>query len=125
MSAYIIVEIEVTDPIGYEGIQNLPAPARCNIRRQICGPEVVRPRCSKAIELKRIVIVESRIYATRQRLGPLVRDYAEPRKMRHRTAKTNMILVDRRPNAAWRLRSRPGKASAGRSHAPSRDKARL
>jgi len=42
---------------------------------------------------KRIVVTRVRVSAARQRVAEL-RKYREPRKMRHRTARTNMILVE-------------------------------
>jgi uncharacterized protein (DUF1330 family) len=93
MSAYIIVEIEVTDPTGYEEYKKLAGASVATFG----GKYVVRGGQTEVLEgdwnPKRIVILE---FASMQRAKDWLHceDYAEPRKMRHRTAKTNMILVD-------------------------------
>ena len=93
MSAYIIVEIEVTDPIGYEEYKKLAGASVATFG----GKYVVRGGQTEVLEgdwnPKRIVILE---FASMQRAKDWLHceDYAKPSKMRHRTAKTNMILVE-------------------------------
>jgi uncharacterized protein (DUF1330 family) len=93
MSAYVIVEIEITDPVGYEEYKNL---AGATVKK--CGGKyIVRGGAAEVLEgdwkPKRIVILE---FESMERAKEWLHceEYSEPRKMRHRTAKTNMILVD-------------------------------
>ena len=93
MSAYIIVEIEVQDPAGYEEYKKL-AGATVEAKG---GKYIVRGGKSEVLEgdwqPKRIVVLEFPSMAqAREWLN--CEEYREPRKMRHRTARTNMILVD-------------------------------
>jgi uncharacterized protein (DUF1330 family) len=93
MSAYVIVEIEITDPVGYEEYKNL---AGATVKKY-GGKYIVRGGAAEVLEgdwkPKRIVILE---FESIQRAKEWLHceEYSEPRKMRHRTAKTNMILVD-------------------------------
>ena len=92
MAAYIIVEIEVTDPAGYEEYKKQ---AGATVEKY-GGKYLVRGGATEVLEgdwqPKRIVIVE---FATMERAKGWLNseEYREPRKMRHRTAKTRMILV--------------------------------
>ena len=93
MAAYIIVEIEVQDAVGYEAYKNLAGPTveRCG------GKYIVRGGKTQVLEgdwqPKRIVVLE---FSNAERAKAWLNsdEYREPRKMRHRTAKTNMILVE-------------------------------
>jgi uncharacterized protein (DUF1330 family) len=93
MAAYVIVEIEVVDPVGYEEYKNL---ASASVRRH-GGKYIVRGGATEVLEGEwkpnRIVVLE---FESMQRAKDWLNceEYREPRKMRHRTAKTNMILVD-------------------------------
>ena len=93
MAAYIIVEIEVTDPVGYEKYKNL---AGATVEKY-GGKYIVRGGKTEVLEggwqPKRIVVLE---FPTKERAREWLNceEYREPRKMRHRTAKTNMILVE-------------------------------
>ena len=93
MSAYVIVEIDVHDPVGYEDYKKL-AGATIEARG---GKYLVRGGKTEVLEgawqPKRIVILE---FASTDKAKEWLNceEYAEPRKMRHRTAKTNMILVE-------------------------------
>src|ERR1039457_3802044 len=95
MAAYIIVEIEVTDPVGYEEYKKL---AGATVE-QYGGKYIVRGGKAEKLEgnwdPKRIVILQ---FESMQRAKEWLNceEYREPRKMRHRTAKTNMILVEGR-----------------------------
>ena len=93
MPAYIIVEIEILDPIGYEEYKKL---AGATVEKY-GGKYVVRGGKTEVLEgdwkPKRIVVLE---FESTQRAKEWLNceEYREPRKMRHRTAKTNMILVE-------------------------------
>lgn len=93
MAAYIIVEIEVTDPVGYEEYKQL---AGATVE-QYGGKYIVRGGKAEKLEgnwdPKRIVILQ---FESMERAKEWLNceEYREPRKMRHRTAKTNMILVE-------------------------------
>jgi uncharacterized protein (DUF1330 family) len=93
MAGYVIVEIDVTDPVGYEEYKKKAAAAV----NQYDGKYIVRGGATETLEgdwqPKRIVILE---FPSMQRAKEWLHcaEYREPRKMRHRTAKTNMILVE-------------------------------
>jgi uncharacterized protein (DUF1330 family) len=93
MAAYVIVEIEVVDPVGYEEYKKLAGATVA----QYGGKYIVRGGNAEVLEgdwnPKRIVILE---FETAQRAKEWLHceEYREPRKIRHRTAKTNMILID-------------------------------
>jgi len=92
MAAYIIVEIEVTDPVGYEEYKQQ---AGATVEKY-GGKYLVRGGATETLEgewqPKRIVLLEFPTMA-RAREWLNCEEYREPRKMRHRTAKTKMILV--------------------------------
>ena len=93
MPAYLIVEIEVRDPIGYEEYKNLAG----TTVKKYGGKYIVRGGRTEVLEgnwqPKRIVVLE---FESPERAKEWLNceEYREPRKMRHRTAKTNMILVE-------------------------------
>jgi uncharacterized protein (DUF1330 family) len=93
MAAYIIVDIEITDPVGYEQYKNL---AGATVQKY-GGEYVVRGGEPENLEgdwrPKRIVVLK---FANRERAKEWLNcaEYAEPRKMRHATAKSRMIVVD-------------------------------
>jgi len=93
MSAYIIVEIDVQDPIGYEEYKKLAGPT-VEARG---GKYIVRGGRTEVLEgdwrPKRIVVLE---FPSMEKAKEWLdcEEYREPRKMRHATAKTNMILVE-------------------------------
>lgn len=92
MPAYIIVEIHVTHPVGYEEYKQK---AGATVEKY-GGKYLVRGGATETLEgdwqPKRIVILE---FATMERARDWLNseEYREPRKMRHRTATTKMILV--------------------------------
>jgi uncharacterized protein (DUF1330 family) len=93
MSAYIIVEIEITDPVGYEEYKTQAAATV----KQYGGKYVVRGGRCETVEgdwrPKRIVVLQfENMEAARVWLNSP--EYVEPRKQRHRTAKSRMILVE-------------------------------
>ena len=93
MSAYIIVEIDVQDAVGYEEYKKLAGPT-VEARG---GKYIVRGGKTEVLEgawqPKRIVILE---FPSMDRAKEWLNcaEYRVPRKMRHATAKTNMILVE-------------------------------
>jgi uncharacterized protein (DUF1330 family) len=93
MPAYVIVEIEVTDPVGYEDYKKL---ASDSVQAK-GGKYIVRGGKTEVLEgewqPKRIVILE---FPSMDRAKEWLNceEYREPRQMRHRTARTNMVLVD-------------------------------
>ena len=93
MPAYIIVEIEVLDPTGYEEYKKL---AGATVEKH-GGKYIMRGGKTEVLEgdwtPKRIVVLE---FPTMERAKEWLNceDYREPRKMRHRTAKTKMIVVE-------------------------------
>ena len=93
MSAYIIVEIDITDPVGYGDYKKQAAATV----RKYDGKYIVRGGQTEVLEgdwtPKRIVVLEFPT-AGRAKEWLNCEEYREPRKMRHRTARTNMILVE-------------------------------
>ena len=93
MSAYIIVEIEITDPVGYEEYKK----RRPRLVHKYDGKYIVRGGKTEVLEgdwkPKRIVMLE---FPTMERAKEWLNceEYREPRKIRHRTAKTNMLVVE-------------------------------
>jgi uncharacterized protein (DUF1330 family) len=93
MSAYIIVEIEITDPVGYEEYKKQAAATV----HKYGGKYIVRGGKTEVLEgdwkPKRIVILE---FPTMDRAREWLnsKEYREPRKKRHRTAKTNMLVIE-------------------------------
>ncbi len=80
MSAYVIVEIDILDPAGYGEYKKL---AGATVEKY-GGKYIVRGGRTEVLEgdwqPKRIVVLHE--------------EYREPRKMRHRTAETKMILIE-------------------------------
>ena len=93
MSAYVIVEIDIVDPAGYEEYKTL---AGATVKKY-GGKYIVRGGETEVLEgdwkPKRIVVLQ---FDSMQRAKDWLHceEYREPRKMRHRTARTNMILVE-------------------------------
>ena len=93
MSAYIIVDIDVRDPAGYEEYKKLAGPT-VEARG---GKYIVRGGKTEVLEgdwqPKRIVVLQ---FPSMDEAKAWLNcdEYREPRTMRHRTAKTNMILVE-------------------------------
>ncbi|MFL6584003.1 MAG: DUF1330 domain-containing protein [Chthoniobacterales bacterium] len=92
MSAYIIVEIEIIDPAGYEEYKKL---AGATVEKY-GGEYIVRGGDPENMEgdwrPKRIVVLK---FADRDRAKAWLNsaEYAEPRKRRHATATSRMIVV--------------------------------
>jgi uncharacterized protein (DUF1330 family) len=93
MVAYVIVEIEITDPVGYEEYKKQAAATV----HKYGGKYIVRGGKTEVLEgdwkPKRIVVLE---FPTLERAREWLNseEYREPRKMRYRTAKTNMLVVE-------------------------------
>ena len=93
MSLYVIVEIDIVDPAGYEEYKKLAGPTV----EKYGGKYVARGGKAEVLEgdwqPKRIVVLQ---FDSMQRAKDWLHceEYREPRKMRHRTARTNMILVE-------------------------------
>ena len=93
MSAYVIVEIDVTDPVGYEEYKKQAAATV----HKYGGRYIVRGGNTEVLEgdwnPKRIVILQ---FDSMERAKEWLNceEYREPRKMRHQTARTNMIVVE-------------------------------
>ena len=93
MSAYVIVEIDIVDAAGYEEYKTL---AGATVKKY-GGKYIVRGGKAEVLEgdwqPKRIVVLQ---FDSMQRAKDWLHceEYREPRKMRHRTARTNMILVE-------------------------------
>ena len=93
MPAYIIVEIEVADPVGYEEYKKQAA----DTVHKYGGQYIVRGGKTEVLEgnwkPKRIVILK---FPTVDRAKEWLNceEYREPRKLRHATSKTNMLLIE-------------------------------
>ena len=93
MSAYVIVEIDITDPIGYEEYKKQAAATV----HKYGGKYIVRGGKTEVLEgdwhPKRLVILQ---FESMQHAKEWLHceEYREPRKLRHRTAKTKMVLVE-------------------------------
>jgi uncharacterized protein (DUF1330 family) len=93
MPAYVIVDINVQDPIGYEEYKRQASDAVFKYG----GEYIVRGGKTEVLEGEwrpnRIVVL--RFPSVEQAKGWLNgEEYREPRKLRHKTAKTNMIVVE-------------------------------
>lgn len=93
MAAYVIVEIEVTDPVGYEDYKKQ---AQSTIAAK-GGKYLVRGGKTEVVEgdwqPKRLVVLEfPSMEQAKEWLN--CEEYREPRKLRQATAKSNMILVE-------------------------------
>ena len=93
MAAYVIVEIEVTDPVGYEEYKKQAAATV----HAYGGKYIVRGGETEVLEgnwkPKRIVILEFESMA-RAKEWLNCEEYREPRKLRQRTSKTNMLVIE-------------------------------
>jgi uncharacterized protein (DUF1330 family) len=93
MPAYIIVDIEITNPAGYEEYKKLAGPTA----GKYGGEYIVRGGDPENLEgdwqPKRIVGLK---FPGRERAKAWLNspEYRDPRKMRHATANSRMIVVD-------------------------------
>jgi uncharacterized protein (DUF1330 family) len=93
MTAYVIVDINVTDPIGYEQYKKL-APAAVELYG---GKYIARGGRTETLEgdwsPTRLVILQ--FESTEQAKNWLnSTEYSEARKMRHRTTISNMVVIE-------------------------------
>src|SRR5205807_1361358 len=93
MGAYVIVDIDIVDPVGYEEYKNLAGATVAKYG----GKYIVRGGKTEVLEgdwnPKRIVVLQFDS-VERAKAWLNSEEYREPRKMRHRTAKTKMIMVE-------------------------------
>ena len=93
MPAYVIVELEVTEPVEYEEYKRV---AGATVEKY-GGKYIIRGGPCETLEgdwdPKRIVVLQFDD-ADSAKAWLHSPEYAEPRKVRHRTAKTRMILVE-------------------------------
>jgi len=93
MAGYIIVEIDVTDPVGYEEYKKLAGATVAAYG----GEYIVRGGVTETLEgdwqPKRIVILEF-VRVERAKEWWDCAEYSDPKKMRQRTANTKMIVVE-------------------------------
>jgi uncharacterized protein (DUF1330 family) len=93
MTAYIIFDIEVTDPVGYEDYKRLASPTLAIYG----GKYIARGGNTEVLEgewiPKRLVILE---FENSERAKAWLNspEYAEARALRHKYAKSNMVVVD-------------------------------
>ena len=93
MAAYVIVDIDVADPAGYEEYRTLAPPTIASYG----GKFLVRG--GKVVTLegewspKRLIVLEFES-AKQAKRWYASQEYTEARKVRHRTAITNMVLVE-------------------------------
>ena len=93
MTAYVIVDIEVTDPAGYEEYKKL-APATIE---RYGGKYLARGGRTETLEgdwsTSRLVILQ---FESLEQAKKWVNseEYREPRKMRHATTKSKMIVTE-------------------------------
>ena len=93
MCAYVIVEIDIVDPAGYEEYKKL---ASATVEKY-GGKYIIRGGAVEMLEgdwnPKRIVVLQfDSIQRAKEWLNS--EEYREPRKMRHRTARTRMVVVE-------------------------------
>lgn len=93
MAAYVIVDLEVLDPDGFEEYKKSVVP----IVKKWGGKYVVAGGNVETLEgnwkPKRIVVIEF-LSVSRAKEWLKCDEYSEVGKIRHRTAKTNMLLVE-------------------------------
>ncbi len=93
MSAYVIVDINVRDPVGYEDYKRLAAPTVAAHG----GRYMARGGRTEVLEgdwvPNRLVILEFES-TERARQWLHSAEYEKPRHLRHKTAKTNMVVVE-------------------------------
>ena len=93
MTAYVIVDIDVHDPVGYEEYKKL-APAAVELYG---GKYIARGGKTEALEgdwsPSRLVILqfENSEQAKKWLNSP---EYSEAKRMRHQTAESNMIVIE-------------------------------
>jgi len=93
MAAYVVVDIEVIEPVEYEEYKKLAAPSVTAYG----GRYIVRGGAAEVLEGEwvpnRLVILEFPT-ATQARTWWASAEYSIAKAIRHRTARTNMVLVE-------------------------------
>lgn len=93
MTAYVLVDIEVTDPVKYEEYKKLAPPTIA----QYGGKYIARGGKTETLEgdwtPKRLVILE---FPNSEKAKTWLNspEYREPRKMRQASAESHMILIE-------------------------------
>ena len=93
MTAYVLVEIDVHDPVGYEEYKKLAPP----IIEAYGGKYLARGGRTETLEgdwsPSRLVILQ---FESVEQAKKWVNsdEYSEARKMRHATAKSNMVVIE-------------------------------
>ena len=93
MSAFVIVDITITDPVGYEEYKRLAAPTVAFYG----GRYIARGGRTETLEgnwiPNRLVILE---FPSMERAKKWLcsTEYSRPRQLRHKTATTNMVVVE-------------------------------
>ncbi len=93
MTAYVIVDIDVHDPVGYEEYKKL-APAAVSLYG---GKYIARGGRTEVLEgswsPSRLVILQFEdVERAKKWLNSA--EYSEARAMRHRTARSNMVVIE-------------------------------
>ena len=93
MTAYVIVDIEVTDPTGYEEYKSLASPTL----EVYGGKYIARGGRTETLEgdwsPSRLVILEFKnIEQAKQWLNSP--EYSQARQLRHKTATSNMVVIE-------------------------------
>jgi uncharacterized protein (DUF1330 family) len=93
MTAYVIVDINVTDPVRYEGYKKLAAPTV----ELYGGKYIARGGKTEVLEgdwsPNRLVILQfESVEQAKKWLNST--EYREPRSLRHQTAISNMVVVE-------------------------------
>ena len=93
MAAYVVVEIDVTDPVGYEEYRKLGPPTVAAYG----GKFVVRGGKAEVLEgdwaPKRLVVIAFES-VERAKQWWSSQEYRVPKQVRQKTAMTNMIVVE-------------------------------
>jgi uncharacterized protein (DUF1330 family) len=93
MSAYVLLDIKVTDPVGYEEYKKLAPPAVAAYG----GKYIARGGKTETLEgdwsPTRLVILEFKS-AERAKAWLNSPEYSKARQLRHQTAKTNMVVIE-------------------------------
>lgn len=93
MTAYVIVEVEVTDPVGYEDYKKQVPPSLAAYN----GRFVVRGGACETLEgswrPQRVVVLEFPSVARAKQWWAST-EYSAAKALRQRTAKTKMVVVE-------------------------------
>ena len=89
MTAYVIVDIHVNDPVGYEEYENLAS----STLELYGGKYIARGGRTERLEGDWLVIVEfENSEQAKKWLNST--EYSLPRQLRHQTATSNMVVID-------------------------------